>query len=436
MIRRPPALRLYRAATAALALFAPLILRQRVKAGKEDPARLGERLGRASAPRPPGPLVWLHGASVGESLSHLPLVELLRKARPDIHVLVTSGTATSAEILSRRLPEGATHQYVPLDTPRAVRRFIRHWRPGLGVFIESELWPNLLLEAKQSGARLALLGARVSASSARGWDRAPQSAHALLSVFDLVLAQDERTQVWLEGRGGLVSGELDLKQASAPLPFDASALAALKEMVGQRPLVVAASTHAGEDEIIVAAFIRAVRAARPVKAAAKPLLVLIPRHPDRGAALAESLSGRRLVVFRRSAGDAPTDAADVYIADTLGELGLFFRAARLVIMGGSFLPEIGGHNPLEPARLGAPVVSGRAVYNFERTYEGMWSAHAALPADGEDDLADLMANLLGHPERAREIGLRAKAYCERGDKALEAAWTALKPLLPAAEPAT
>ena len=435
MIRRPPVLRLYRAATAALSPLAPWILRRRARAGKEDPARLGERLGRASAPRPAGPLVWLHGASVGESLSHLPLVELLRKARPDIHILVTSGTATSAQILLRRLPPGVTHQFIPLDTPGAVRQFMDHWRPALAVFIESELWPNLLLEAKGSGARLALLGARVSASSARGWDRAPRSAHALLSLFDLVLAQDTRTQVWLEGRGGLVSGELDLKQASAPLPYDPDALDALREMVGHRPVVVAASTHPGEDDLIVSAFIRAARARRPAKAAAKPLLILIPRHPERGAALAESLAGRRLVVFRRSLGDAPTDACDIYVADTLGELGLFFRAARMVVMGGGFIPGIGGHNPLEPARLGAPVISGPHVFNFEGAYDGMWSAHAALAADSEDALADVMGNLLAHPDRAREIGLRAKAYCERGDTALRAAWTALEPLLPAPEAA-
>lgn len=433
MIRRPPALRLYRAVTTALSPLAPAMLRKRIKAGKEDRSRIGERLGRASAPRPPGPLVWLHGASVGESLSHLPLVERLRKERPDVHVLVTSGTATSAALLARRLPQGVTHQYVPVDAPFAVRRFIRHWRPGLGVFIESELWPNLLLEAKDSGAKLALLGARVSASSAKGWDRAPRSARALLSLFDLVLAQDERTQTWLEGRGGLVSGELDLKHAASPLPVDEAALAAFKARVGERPVVVAASTHPDEEAMITTAFTQAVKAARPARAAAKPLLVIAPRHPERGAAIAEALSGRRLVVFRRSVGDAPTDTADVYIADTLGELGLFFRAARVVVMGGGFAEGIGGHNPLEPARLGAPVISGREVFNFQRTYDSMWAAHAALPAGGEADLAELMANLLAHPERAREIGLRAKAYCERGDKALEAAWTALKPLLPPRE---
>ncbi len=435
MIRRPPALRLYGAVTAALSPLAPLLLQRRIKAGKEDPARIGERLGRASAPRPPGPLVWLHGASVGESLSHLPLVERLRQERPDIHILVTSGTATSAALLARRLPEGVTHQYAPIDTPAAVRRFLRHWRPGLGVFIESELWPNLLLQARASGARLALLGARVSASSARGWDRAPASARALLSLFDLVLAQDERTQVWLEGRGGLVSGELDLKHAASPLPVDAAALAAFTGTVGPRPVVVAASTHPGEEALITAAFVRAVKAVRPATATAKPLLVIAPRHPDRGAAIAEALSGRRLVVFRRAVGDAPTDAADVYIADTLGELGLFFRAARMVVMGGGFSPGIGGHNPLEPARLGAPVISGREVFNFQRTYDSLWAAHAALPAEDEDDLAERIANLLAHPERAREMGLRAKAWCERGDQALEAAWTALKPLLPPREAA-
>lgn len=431
MIRRPLPLRLYGAVTALLSPLAPALLDRRAKAGKEDPARLGERLGRATALRPEGPLVWLHGASVGESLSHLPVVGRLRKERPDVTILVTSGTRTSAELLAKRLPPGAIHQYAPIDTPGATRRFIRHWRPGLGIFVESELWPNLLFAAKESGARLALLGARVSQDSARGWDRAPRSARALLSMFDLVLAQDDRTLRWLEGHGGLVSGELDLKHAAAPLPYDEAALASFKEMVGQRAVIVAASTHPGEDELITDAFTAAVKAARPQKAAAKPLLVLIPRHPERGAALAESLGGgRRLVVFRRANGDQPTDQADVYIADTLGELGLFFRAARAVVMGGGFLPGIGGHNPLEPARLGAPVISGTEVFNFERTYREMFAARAALPADDPDMLSQRLADLLAHPDRAREMGMRAKAYCDRGEQALKAAWGALQPLLP------
>jgi 3-deoxy-D-manno-octulosonic-acid transferase len=430
MTARPPALRLYGAFTALASPFAPLVLKRRAKAGKEDPARLGERMGRASVPRPEGPLVWLHGASVGESLSHLPLVERLRRERPDIHILVTSGTRTSAKLLEQRLPAGAVHQYAPLDTPGAVRRFIRHWRPGLGIFVESELWPNLLHEAKAAGVNLALLGARISQDSAKGWDRAPRSARALLSLFDLVLAQDERTLRWLEGHGGLVTGELDLKHAAQPLPYDAAALADLKQRLGERAVVVAASTHPGEDELITEAFVRAVKKARPAKATSKPLLILIPRHPERGPAIAESLSGRRLVVFRREAGDQPADAADIYIADTLGELGLFFRAARLVLMGGGFLPDIGGHNPLEPARLSVPVVSGTQIANFQRTYDEMFAAKAAYPADDIDTLAQRMADLLAHPDRAREMGLRAKAYCDRGEQALKSAWAALKPLLP------
>lgn len=430
MTRRPLALRAYGAATALLAPFAPALLRRRARVGKEDETRLEERLGRASLSRPAGPLVWLHGASVGESLSHLPLVQRLRQQRPDITILVTSGTRTSADLLAQRLPPGAIHQYVPVDTPAAAQRFIRHWRPDLGIFVESELWPNLLFAAKAARTKLALLGARISEDSARGWDRAPRSARALLSLFDLVLAQDERSLRWLEGLGGLVSGELDLKHAADPLPHDPAALKALKGQVGERAVVVAASTHPGEDEIIADAFVAAVKAVRPARATAKPLLILIPRHPERGAALAEALSGRRLVVLRRANGDEPQDQADIYIADTLGELGLFFRVARAVVMGGSLLPGIGGHNPLEPARLSAPVISGIEVFNFERSYREMFAAHAALPAEDAQVLAQRLADLLAHPDRAREMGLRAKAYCDRGQQALKAAWGALTPLLP------
>jgi 3-deoxy-D-manno-octulosonic-acid transferase len=430
MSPRPPALRLYAAATAVLSPLAPLWLRRRAKGGKEDPERLGERLGNASAIRPEGPLIWLHGASVGESLSHLPLVERLRRERPDLTVLVTSGTVTSADVLRRRLPDGVIHQFAPLDTPAAARRFMHHWRPGLGIIVESELWPNLLMIAKAEGVKLALLGARISEDSAKGWNRAPRSAGALLGLFDLILAQDERARAWLEGHGGLVSGELDLKHAAAPLPVDDAALADFKARLGRRPAIVAAGTHRGEDELIVNAFVEATRMARPASAQAKPLLIIAPRHPARGAAIAEAMASRRLVVFRRSNQDQLADVCDVYIADTLGELGLFYRLARLVVMGGGFAPGVGGHNPLEPARLGVAVITGLSVFNFQRTYEQMFAARAALPAEDGAALAARMADLLAHPDRARELALRAKAYCERGEQALKAAWAALTPLLP------
>jgi 3-deoxy-D-manno-octulosonic-acid transferase len=425
MSRAPPALLAWRLATTALEPLAPLLLRRRAARGKEEPARIDERLGRTGLSRPPGPLVWLHGASVGESLSLLPLIDALCIQRPDLALLVTSGTVTAAQLLARRLPARAIHQYAPIDAPGVARRFLAHWRPAAGVFVESELWPNLLLEARAQGVKLALLGARVSEGSARTWRRAPRSAAAVFAAFDVILAQDAVSRARLEGLGAFVDGALDLKQAAAPLPCDEAELAALKALIGARPVLVAASTHAGEEDRVLDAF----RAVPP-----PALLILVPRHPVRADQIAETLRSHGLAYARRSAGERPAPDTRVYLADTLGELGLFFRIAQAVVVGGSLIGGVGGHNPLEPARLGLPVITGADVANFRETYAGLLQAHAALMTPNQAALDAAVADLMAHPARAREIGLRAKAHAERGAEILARALAALAPLLPAPAP--
>ncbi|MDB5438677.1 MAG: kdtA, partial [Caulobacteraceae bacterium] len=240
------ALSLYRLATGLAEPMAGALLARRARRGKEDPARVNERLGRPGLTRPPLPLVWLHGVSVGESLSLLPLVGALGAARPDLALLVTTGTATAAELMSRRLPPGVLHQYAPIDTPGAVKRFLGHWRPSLGVLVESELWPNLLLAAKQEGVRLALVSARMTKASAEGWARFPGAAQELLGAFDLILPQDEESAARLAGLGAKVGGLANLKLPAAPLPADEPALDAMRVALSGRPVVLAASTHPGE----------------------------------------------------------------------------------------------------------------------------------------------------------------------------------------------
>lgn len=414
----------YRCLTGLLEPLAPRVLAGRARRGKEDPARMGERLGRPSCERPKGELVWLHGASVGETLSLLPLVEALARARPDLNLLVTSGTVAAAEVLRKRLPAGVLHQYAPVDAPGAVRRFLKHWRPCLAVFVESELWPNLLHHTRRAGCRMALLGARISQESARGWARAPRSARALLSAFDLILAQDAASWKSLRDLGAQVAGELDLKQAAAPLPHDEAELEALKDELCGRPVIVAASTHPGEDEQVVAAL-----NALPHP---RPLLVLAPRHPVRGRDLAERLRAQGLKLSRRSVGERIAGDTEVYLADTLGELGLFFRLAHAVVMGGSFGEGVGGHNPLEPARLGLPVVTGPDIANFKETYAGLLHAHGAVMTPHQAALNAALADLLANPERAAQMGARAKAHAESRHDAAKAALAALEPLLPKA----
>ena len=417
----PLSLGIYGAGMALAEPLAPWLLRRRARRGKEDPARLGERMGRASKARPPGSLVWIHAVSVGESLSHLPLVERFRRERPDLALLVTSGTRTSAELLARRLPDGVIHQFAPVDAPGAVRRFLDHWRPDVAIFVESELWPNLLRAAHRRGTRLALLGARISARSASGWRRAPAAVRAMLALFDLIYTQDLETRAFIESHGAQVSGQLDLKRLAAPLPFDGAALAELKARTAGRRVLLAASTHPEEEAFIA----KAVDALQP-----RPLLVVVPRHPERGEAVAGLLGGLGWRVARRSAGEPLGFGVDAYVADTLGELGLFYRLADLVLLGGSFVDGLSGHNPLEPARLGAPVIAGPHHQAFAETYAKLLEQDAVLIARDGAQIAAACATLLADARMASALGERGRAVAEAAREALGPAWARLLALSP------
>ena len=413
---RPGALNLYRAATGLLEPIAPALLASRARKGKEDPARLAERLGRAEVVRPDGPLVWLHGASVGESLSILPLVERLQTERPEVTVLVTSGTTTSAALLAKRLPAGAIHQYVPVDAPGAARRFIARWKPSLAVFVESELWPNLLLEAKAAGTRLALVSAKLSDRSFASWRRRPDAARQLLSGFDLILAQDKRAHERFQALGGKVAGEADLKFGAAPLPVDETALDAERARL-PRPLLLIASTHPGEDEIALDAI-----AALPDR----PPVVLAPRHVERGPAIAELAKGRGLSATLRSRSRHP---ADILVADTLGEMGLWFRLAGTSVIAGSLVPDIGGHNPLEAARLDCPAISGPFVENWASAFTGL-EAVGGVVMTTPGGLRDTIAADLTEPAAAQARAARARAYVDSRDSEARAGLSRILELVP------
>jgi len=408
---------LYRVATGLLEPIAPALLAARARKGKEDPARLDERMARAEVARPAGRLVWLHGASVGESLSILPLVERLRAERPEVTVLVTSGTTTSAALLAKRLPAGAIHQYVPIDAPGAARRFLARWTPSLAVFVESELWPNLLLEAKAAGTRLALVSAKLSDRSFARWRQRPDAARELLSGFDLILAQDARACERFEALGGRVAGEADLKFGAAPLPVDEAVLAAERARFPRPPLLIA-STHPGEDEIALDAV-----TALPDR----PPVILAPRHVERGPAIVELARARGLTAVLRS--QAPVGHADVVVADTLGEMGLWFRLAGTSLIAGSLVPAIGGHNPLEAARLDCPVISGSFVENWASTFAGLAAAGGAVMTTPEGP-RDALAADLADPEAAKARAARARAFVDTRDAEARAGLSRILELVP------
>lgn len=421
------ALTAYRLALSLAEPLAPMLLRARVTRGKEDPQRLPERLGQAGLARPAGPLVWMHGVSVGETLSLLPLVERLRAQRPDLAVLMTSGTPASAHLMTQRLPAGALHQYAPIDTPRAVRRFLDHWRPDLGLFTESEIWPNLILEAKARGTRLALISARITDRTAAGWGRHRTAARAVFGAFDLALPQDEASGERLRALGATVGAPLNLKLAGAPLPGDAQALAAVTASTEGRPILLAASTHPGDEEMVLdAVALDALTRADPHGGG---LLVIAPRHVERGPDIAALARARGLAVTVRSRGE-PVGVGHVHVADTLGELGLWFRAARTAYIGGGLDGQFGGHNPLEAARLDCPVISGPQVRNWDEVYAALEAIDAVTFVEDAPQLAAAFAQALDQPAEVRARAARARALTDSQAAALDAGWLALQPLLP------
>lgn len=417
-------LKLYRAATTWLGEpLARVALRQRARQGKEDTARLRERLGHASLARPEGPLVWIHGASVGESLSALPIVDRLQARNRGLPVLVTSGTKTSAQILARRLPPNAFHQFLPVDHPSAVRRFLEYWQPSAGLFMESELWPNFLMMAAERGIPLALLNARMSERSFHRWLRARGMARTLLSAFDVLLAQDASIAGRLESLGAhnvTVIG--NLKFAAPPLPADDRALDELRAEIGGRPLWLAASTHEGEEVI-----------AGHVHAALKEffpgvLTMIAPRHPERGTQIAASLADMGHQAALRSAHEKITTVTDIYVADTIGELGVLYRLADIVFMGGSLVPH-GGQNPLEPARLNSAVLYGPHTENFFSIFRELTAAGGAVSVIGRDQLAREVASLLAARSEVERMAEAGYKVCTRADGVIARAMTELEPLL-------
>ena len=422
----------WRIGTTLLAPLLPLHLALRVRRGKEIAGRLGERRGLGAA-RPPGRLFWLLAASVGETLSALPLLEAMAMRDPGLHFVMTTGTVTSAELLAARLPAALAprvqHRFVPLDVPGWVARFMDDWRPDAGAFVESELWPNLLAAAFARGVPLALVNARISPRSAARWARAPGLARTLLGGFRLVLARsaEDARRFGALGITGVQSWG-DLKGAAAPLPADPQALEALRAVIGARPAVLAASTHPGEDEMVLDA--------HAALAPALPglLTIIVPRHRERGEAIAARAAAVGLAAARRSTGALPGRELAVYVADTIGELGLFYRVAGAALVGGSLVPH-GGQNPLEAARLSCPILFGPHMWNFEEPVGRLLEAGGAVRLDGPAALAPAIRDVLSDAGRARDLA-RAAASVVQGQAGLpERLAGALLGLLKPAPPA-
>jgi len=421
--RRTPALKAYAGAARILGPVANAWLERRAAAGKEDRGRLSERRGAASLPRPDGTLVWLHAASIGESLVALSLADTLIAARADLSVLITSGTVTSAHLIAQRAPQRVLHQFAPVDRPAWAARFIAHWRPDAGVFLESEIWPNLIAAAIDAGVPLALANARMNDASLRSWGRFSGAFRALASAFDWIGAADARTAEGLErltGRPPALTANLKL-EAAQPDP-DPQALAEVRAALGARPVFTAASTHAGEETILARAH------ARILKSRPDALMILAPRHPARAGEAGDAVRAQGLTFVRRSEGGAPAAAIPVWLADTLGEMGVWYAISPAAVIGGSFIDDIGGHNPVEATRAGSAVITGPFTASFADVYAAYRAHGAVLTAATPDEIADAVLAVWDGRGPHAETGSRAIASLPGG--ALAKTGAAILNLLP------
>lgn len=408
---------LYRAWVVASMGLVPFFARSqtaKLRAQGVPVRRAHEKLGHATQDRQgSGPLIWLHAASVGESLSVLALITRMGMILPRAQFLITSGTATSAALVAQRMPPRTQHQFAPLDAPGPLKRFLRHWQPDAAIFVESELWPQMLRRTHATGAKMALVNARLSDKSVETWRKHPKMARYLFGVFDLILTQNDamaHKMVSMHAPSDRVAGGINLKSMAGPLPVDEDALFDARAALGHRPVWAASSTHDGEENAIFQAH----------KALLKEIpdlcLILAPRHPERGDAVEALVTAAGLTCTRRSRGDAP--GGQVYLADTLGELGLWYAMSDIVFLGGSLLP-IGGHNPFEVAQAGAAVLSGTHVSAFAETYAQLETEGAAQFVEDGDDLTATLSKLLSNPEDLAKMTDAAKRFVAAQDDQLD-----------------
>ncbi|HAQ36022.1 MAG: 3-deoxy-D-manno-octulosonic acid transferase [Maricaulis sp.] len=418
----PPGLLFYRCATTLAGPLAHPALHFRVKRGKEDALRIDEREGRALRVRPAGRLVWLHGASVGESRVILTLVKALSNDNPRLNFLVTTGTMTSAAMMDKALPSQAIHQYVPIDRPLYVRRFLDYWQPDLGVFVESELWPNLLLGAQHRGIPLALVNARMNSGSMRGWMSNRSSAVRLLRCFSWIGAADQRTA---DGLSDILRDTVpmvgNLKIDAEADPVDPEAFAPIIAATRSRHVWVAASTHPGEDEIVLDAH------RKLLAKQSDALLILVPRHPERGDAVSDLLASRSLAHARRSQGERPDGEQPVWLADTLGEMRLWLAATPAAFIGGSLFDGIGGHNPVEATQSDAAVITGPYTASFDDVFAAYEAQDAVVRVQDADRIAQAVTAIWNGQGASVQAGRAAVAALSSG--ALSQTMKALRPML-------
>ncbi len=375
----------------------PLVIKRyiekRKQKGKEDLARFNERIGRPTIKRPEGKLIWLHGASVGESVSMLPLINKILDHYKDAHVMVTTGTTTSAEVMSKRLPERAFHQYFTIDNPFFTTRFVKHWRPDIVLWFESDFWPAMLSSIKRKNIPLLLINGRISNKSFKKWQQFDFVSKEILDCFTMCLGQSEEDAYRLRilgAKNALCLG--NLKYAGLPSPIDEEEKQKMQKAFEKRTIWLASSTHDDEE-------LRLAKIHKNLKAKYKDLLtIIVPRHPNRGAEIAQKLEKELgLKTALRSDNEIIEESTDIYIANTIGEVGMWYDLSDIVFIGGSLIPH-GGQNFIEPSRQKCAVIIGPHTHNFNDAMARAKKADAIIQINDVIELQDVITNLFDSPD--------------------------------------
>ena len=421
-MKRSLALLIYSLLASAGRPLVPLFLWTRIARGKEDVARVDERRGIPTHPRPAGRIVWMHGASVGECLALLPCIDEF--VARGFHVVVTSGSIGSARVLGERLPAGSIHQFVPLDVSQYALRFLDHWRPELVLLAESEIWPNIFRAIGKRRLPLILVNARLSPTSFSRWRTARKAAADVFGSIDLCLAQtkeDGERFAALGAREVRVAGNMKF-DVTAP-PADAADLSDLAGRIGGRPAWAAVSTHQGEEEIVADAHL-ALRSQFPLL-----LTMVAPRHPRRADAVAQMLVRRGLRIARRSQDALVSDDTEIYLIDTLGETGLIYRVSKLAFIGRSLTAK-GGQNPIEAAKLNCAILHGPHVGNFREVYAALDAGEGAFVVEDRESLSNAVAWLLSDAQALRRAARNAAHIAEEHSGATARVMQAIAPYFP------
>jgi 3-deoxy-D-manno-octulosonic-acid transferase len=387
------------------------VVTRRVARGKDDPARAQEKLGQAGVMRPEGTVIWLHAVGLGEVLALRPLLRVMGTLLPEAHFLVTSTAHSSAQVLGANLPPRVIHQFLPLDGPRFVAGFLDHWQPDLSIWSEQDLWPGAIVETARRGIPLAYINARITQAGFERRHKLRAGFKDLMQMFAVVAAQEQTSAEFLQRLGATDPQVMpSLKPAAAPLNVDTATLAQMRDTLADRRTWVAASSHAPDEAVAIAAH------KEVLKSDPDAVLIIAPRAPDRGAAICKALAEADVRCAQRSLGQPLELRHQVYVADTLGELGLWYRVAQVALIGGSF-GDTEGHNPWEAIVVGCRVMCGPNTSNFARDYLKLEAEGLAHRISGEAQAADQMADRVNAGQHTTAIS-RAKGLVADAQDAL------------------